>query len=239
MAQITGEQISATYDVGRDWLRGSISRSDAVRNLSSKYGLNAVSAGDLLQVLKAMFAGERFTRSISAPAADIYLGKMATEFDAQTMGNAIEAIDKHIEYYEGIRPVTLHKLRKTREKWATAIAEFSGRNPSSNFDAEVAKMLAAPASERLKNLPLPGTKPKASFATVKVFQRNAAVAAEVLLRAQGKCETCKQPAPFLRAWDGRPFLEVHHVVRLADDGEDTVENAIAVCPNCHRFHHFG
>ncbi|MGH8437576.1 MAG: HNH endonuclease [Pseudomonas sp.] len=33
--------------------------------------------------------------------------------------------------------------------------------------------------------------------------------------------------------------EVHHKVRLADGGLDTVENAIAVCPNCHRQAHFG
>ncbi|WP_342542729.1 HNH endonuclease signature motif containing protein [Paenisporosarcina sp. FSL H8-0542] len=36
-----------------------------------------------------------------------------------------------------------------------------------------------------------------------------------------------------------PYLEVHHIKRLADNGEDSVENAIAVCPNCHRELHFG
>ncbi|MFV3370974.1 HNH endonuclease [Pseudomonas sp. NY15435] len=39
--------------------------------------------------------------------------------------------------------------------------------------------------------------------------------------------------------DGKPYPEVRHVVRLADGGEDTVENAIAICPNCHRLRHFG
>jgi 5-methylcytosine-specific restriction protein A len=34
-------------------------------------------------------------------------------------------------------------------------------------------------------------------------------------------------------------LEVHHKIRLADGGFDTVENAIAVCPNCHRQCHHG
>jgi 5-methylcytosine-specific restriction endonuclease McrA len=31
----------------------------------------------------------------------------------------------------------------------------------------------------------------------------------------------------------------HHVKQLAHGGEDTVENAIAVCPNCHRKAHHG
>ncbi|WP_163591073.1 HNH endonuclease, partial [Klebsiella variicola] len=39
--------------------------------------------------------------------------------------------------------------------------------------------------------------------------------------------------------DGTPFLEVHHIEWLSNGGEDSVENAIALCPNCHRQAHFG
>ncbi len=70
------------------------------------------------------------------------------------------------------------------------------------------------------------------------FRRNPDVVAEVLLRANGTCERCLQPAPFLRASDGTPYLEVHHSVMLAFGGEDTVANAIALCPNCHRAAHY-
>lgn len=71
------------------------------------------------------------------------------------------------------------------------------------------------------------------------FLRNPDVVAVVLIRAAGICEACKSPAPFLRASDGQPYLEVHHKMPLAMDGLDTVKNAIAVCPNCHRYAHFG
>ena len=63
--------------------------------------------------------------------------------------------------------------------------------------------------------------------------------AETLLRSNGICEECKNEAPFMRLKDGTPYLEVHHKIRLAYGGEDTVENAIAVCPNCHRKEHYG
>jgi 5-methylcytosine-specific restriction protein A len=36
-----------------------------------------------------------------------------------------------------------------------------------------------------------------------------------------------------------PYLEVHHIKRLADKGSDTTTNSIAVCPNCHRELHYG
>jgi 5-methylcytosine-specific restriction protein A len=72
-----------------------------------------------------------------------------------------------------------------------------------------------------------------------VHLRNADVVAEVLIRANGTCERCGKNAPFLRAKDGTPYLEVHHKEKLANGGDDTVENAIALCPNCHRREHFG
>jgi 5-methylcytosine-specific restriction protein A len=59
----------------------------------------------------------------------------------------------------------------------------------------------------------------------------------VLKYAKGVCEYCSVPAPFLTN-GGTPYLEVHHVVPLADGGADTVENAVAVCPNCHRAAHY-
>ena len=71
------------------------------------------------------------------------------------------------------------------------------------------------------------------------FRRNADVIVEVLRRASGVCEKCKSPAPFVRRSDGTPFLEVHHWTPLAEGGEDTIENAGALCPNCHREAHFG
>lgn len=81
--------------------------------------------------------------------------------------------------------------------------------------------------------------PRLLTVTTTIYQRNADVVAEALERANGVCERCGAAAPFIRASDGTPYLEVHHKKRLADGGEDTVENAIAVCPNCHRELHFG
>lgn len=58
------------------------------------------------------------------------------------------------------------------------------------------------------------------------------------LRADGICECCGKPAPFVDAY-GTPYLEVHHIFRLADDGPDNSVNVAAICPNCHREAHFG
>jgi 5-methylcytosine-specific restriction protein A len=54
--------------------------------------------------------------------------------------------------------------------------------------------------------------------------------------AEGKCQLCGKEAPFIDKND-EPYLEEHHVVRLADGGADSMENIVAVCPNCHRKMH--
>ena len=62
------------------------------------------------------------------------------------------------------------------------------------------------------------------------------MAAYVKKAANGKCDLCKADAPF-RTKEGEQYLECHHIVRLADNGPDSIDNAVALCPNCHRKMH--
>ena len=73
---------------------------------------------------------------------------------------------------------------------------------------------------------------------VETIERNQAVVSWILAEAGGRCECCRLEAPFITT-SGAPYLEVHHVRHLWDDGSDTVSNAVAVCPNCHRELHHG
>lgn len=80
-------------------------------------------------------------------------------------------------------------------------------------------------------------KPKVRPQEVMTFVRSAQVVAWILQGAGGVCEACRSPAPFALS-SGKPYLEVHHVLGLADGGADVVENAVALCPNCHRRLHY-
>lgn len=107
------------------------------------------------------------------------------------------------------------------------------------FAEEVQKSFSDTSSLREQRLLIADKMPKKVKALVEIFIRNPDVVAEVLQRANGVCENCNKPAPFNRKKNGTPYLEVHHRIKLANGGEDTVENAIGVCPNCHRALHFG
>ena len=73
---------------------------------------------------------------------------------------------------------------------------------------------------------------------IAVVARDPGVHAWTLKTAEGRCELCRSAAPFSSP-EGRPYLEIHHVDRLADGGADVPENAVALCPNCHREAHYG
>lgn len=67
----------------------------------------------------------------------------------------------------------------------------------------------------------------------KVYLRDPRVKAWILQNSGGNCEGCLQNAPFISI-EGYPFLEVHHMKHLSENGSDRVENTVALCPNCHR-----
>ena len=106
--------------------------------------------------------------------------------------------------------------------------------PAAEFESQVISYKSK------KTLPKPSgiKKPEKTYSNVTNYVRDPKVKAWVLKEANGRCESCEADAPFTTA-EGEPFLEVHHLRRLADGGSDTVSNAVALCPNCHREMHYG
>lgn len=68
------------------------------------------------------------------------------------------------------------------------------------------------------------------------YYRSQALKLYVIARSKGLCEGCGNAAPF-KTKHG-PFLECHHLHRLADGGPDEPKNVVALCPNCHRRAHY-
>ena len=116
---------------------------------------------------------------------------------------------------------------------------FSCKKIESDLEEQVKKSKKDNSSKRNNRLKTAPKIPDQIQITSIGFKRNPDVIAEVLLRANGICERCNKNAPFIRKKDNTPYLEVHHKITLSNDGEDTIENAIAICPNCHRELHFG
>ncbi len=131
----------------------------------------------------------------------------------------------------------------SRNVWIFPLKRKDGSTPvvpkfelDKTFEKKVKKTSTLSLEELKSRASKSQSKPGSRVATTTTYQRDANVVSYTLKRADGICELCEQLAPFKKK-NGNPYLEVHHVIQLSDGGDDTIENAVALCPNCHRKMH--
>jgi 5-methylcytosine-specific restriction protein A len=166
-------------------------------------------------------------------AARFGRSQKAFEYRMQNISYVMTLLGRN--WLSGLKPARNVGARNAGEIEAM-IAQAEGKKfvPVAAFEIE-----ARGEAKRI-NFPQPNGNHRPASTTTQITQyhRDAAVKAWVLQKAGGKCDCCQLPAPF-KGSDGEPFLEVHHVRHLAESGPDTVTNAVALCPNCHRELHYG
>lgn len=154
--------------------------------------------------------------------------KQSSGFDMIPVENSYESIV--LRYPSRFKPdiIAISGERISKEN-----DEFNPTVDPIELDTKVKKLL------QRSNLPSPigNDKPQKIVATSNIFLRDPKVKAFILKRAGGRCECCTAPAPF-KTFQGLDYLEVHHMKMLAEGGSDKVENAVALCPNCHRALHY-
>jgi len=150
---------------------------------------------------------------------------------------------KNIEKYRNGNIIGLkwdrNKFFSKDGEWEQIENQITFEEFTKNQEKELVESKSISQDERLKRLKKANKKPEVINVLTIVYKRNLDVIVTVLERANGICELCNQNAPFLRSVDSTPYLEVHHKLPLSQGGEDTVENAVALCPNCHRRNHYG
>ena len=125
-------------------------------------------------------------------------------------------------------------------------------NSEPALDAESAREREEAAARRLEDqdlndllaryhasLAVRPARPRASSATTRVYERDQLVIAIARKRARHRCEVPGCSHPQFMAADGLPYCEVHHLIPLAEGGEDRIENAACLCPSHHREVHHG
>lgn len=112
------------------------------------------------------------------------------------------------------------------------------QNPLSSLNATEQLLLSHLDDKELKELAIKTSeKPPVRISIQKEeYSRNFAVQANAKRWAKGICQLCENEAPF-KNHRGEWYLECHHIVWLSQSGEDSIENTVALCPNCHRKMH--
>jgi 5-methylcytosine-specific restriction protein A len=238
--KITKTQIEAIYEVAVKIFADQVTHKAGIKVLQEQHQWNPNSARDYIKGHSLMMKGELFERTMNAPATDYFLSQIAKDLGPLALEKAVRAVREHIKHYERNRPRTLQALRLVAAKYEFSVSKpISLAEEEELFRVQVKLAFGATAEQRQAQLNASPRLPEKVARLVESFKRSPYVVAEVLHRAAGVCGSCLKAAPFARKKDGAPYLEVHHRRQLAHGGEDTVANAIAVCPNCHRELHYG
>ena len=235
--KITKTQIEAIYDVAVKIFADQVTLKAGIKVLQEQHQWNPNSARDYIKGHSLMMKGELFERTMNAPATDYFLSQIEKDLWQLALEKAVNAVREHIKHYERNRP-PLQALRLVAAKFSVP-KPISLAEEEESFRAQVKLAFGATAEQRQAQLNASPKLPEKVARLVETFKRSPYVVAEVLHHAAGVCGSCLKAAPFTRKKDGAPYLEVHHRRQLAHGGEDTVANAIAVCPNCHRELHYG
>ena len=135
---------------------------------------------------------------------------------------------------------TLTKLSSDTAKELLNLFSISSETPldSAKTEEEIIERTRHMSTAELRALAkqLSNQTPKKTTVTTTQVTRNLVIAEYAKRRAEGKCQLCGKAAPFLRK-NGEPYLESHHIIWLSEGGADSIDNTVALCPNCHRKMH--
>lgn len=147
------------------------------------------------------------------------------EFQAKTVGELYDCVfvdlwDEIVEICDS--PNRVNEYLKTTKKETCDSA--NSNSPSENEELRAKAELHSEDN------------PNKHSSSVIVTERNKYVSDYAKTRAKGFCQLCGKPAPF-KDPEGKPFLETHHIQWLSKGGADSIDNTVALCPNCHRRMH--
>jgi 5-methylcytosine-specific restriction endonuclease McrA len=124
----------------------------------------------------------------------------------------------------GITDTDKLTLKSWKESWRTySKPRFNYRNIYNLNEIDLLKLYKGQSSKKYQ-------------VVTKTYERNPIISTLAKRIAKGHCQLCECQAPFSDK-NGVPYLETHHIEWLSRGGKDSIENTIALCPNCHKKMH--
>ena len=91
---------TVAFSLAKRVYKGELRQTDAAHYINSEYGVNVKSAKIMFAVYKGLINGVEFKRALSAPDMNYFLAQILTENGVEHLVNPVNALWKHIAYYE-------------------------------------------------------------------------------------------------------------------------------------------
>ncbi len=214
------------YQLGRR-IQAEQMRLTEARDELARAGVNPNSAIALLNDLRHMLEGTRYTRALSSSITDDFLTWIRRDFGDTALANAVSAVTQHLDYYEKRREVNLRTTRDILAKHASLLAN--------SRDTFLSPEEVAPGTTHLEG--------SVRQILVNVYERNPAARAACIAHYGTTCNVCAFDFGETYGVLGKGFIHVHHLKEISSIAVeyevDPVHDLRPVCPNCHAMLHKG
>ena len=166
-----------------------------------------------------------------------------TVYESKTNGVEIhlfEVMKKTVYTYRGIVELVdepyqaqqLDEAGKMRKVWMFPLKPIDGDSYIEKREPSEKELVKFSDEELARRTAIKTVGKKSYKRDTITYYRDPYLKEMVKRIAEGKCQYCGNDAPF-KDKNNEPYLEAHHVKRLADGGSDSMDNVVAICPNCH------
>ena len=234
--KIPQELTPLAYELSKQVFEGKLTFKEGQQQLVGGNRMNSNSAADYINNFRCMVVGQRFTRTNNAFSMEYFFDNIYKDYGSPGLSNALTALRLHIEYYEDIQKVVMHKMRDIYAKYLAVpidtpdeqeqkviIREFKNQNKTKQ------EIIA-----ELKNLKT--TDPEEVTISSKSFKRDNRTVAQIKILRDFKCQICSTT---IKKKDGTFYIEAAHIEPKHRKGRETPDNILLLCPNHHKEFDFG
>jgi predicted HNH restriction endonuclease len=218
--------IIAAYDISKRYYNKELKRSEGIEKLYS-VGMNRGSAFIYMQVYQHLLNGEVFTRTLSAESFNYFLQQILSDFGENQLAIALDALERHIEYFESIKNYKMGLVREVYNKFvALAI------RPVISGNIEDADEESFPEGKQLYKLHKFKERNRELIKLAKANYKKS--------KPSMNCQVCNFSFADKYGSIGGGFIEAHHtfpISLLKIETPTRLEDIVFVCANCHRMLH--
>lgn len=222
------------YEISKKVFEGKLTFIDGKKQLVGDNKMNPNSAADYINNFRCMLEGKKFTRTNNAHSMEYFFENIYKDYGSSGLSNALTALRLHIEYYEGIQKVVMHKMRNIYSKYSAISIDTPDEQEQKEIVRELKSKTKKDIINELKNLK--PTDPEVVIINSKSFKRDNRTIAQIKVLRDFKCQICSTT---IKKKDGTFYIEAAHIKPKHKKGCETPDNIILLCPNHHKEFDFG
>jgi hypothetical protein len=234
--KIPNELTPLAYELSKMVFEGKLTFKEAQQQIVGDDRMNSNSAADYINNFRCMIEGKRFTRTNNAFSIEYFVDNIYKDYGSPGLSNALTALQLHVEYYEDLQKVVMHKMREILGKFSAI--------PTDTFDEQEQKEIIREIKSQNKTKQqiinelnnLRQTDPEEVIINSKSFKRDNKTIAQIKIIRDFKCQICSTS---IRKKDGTFYVEAAHIEPKYRKGRETPSNILLLCPNHHKEFDFG